>query len=73
MEAEAQLWPQKSHGNGGVWKGWKAMSFHPFPHPLEIPAGFPHYHGYGDDQHGQKTGTARRKPAIRATLPAKGL
>jgi hypothetical protein len=49
------------------------MSFHPFPHPLEIPAGFPHYHGYGDDQHGQKTGKARRKPAIRATLPAKGL
>jgi hypothetical protein len=22
-----------------------------FPHPLEIPAGFPHYHGYGGDYH----------------------
>ena len=22
--------------------------FPPFPHPLEIPAGFPHSHGYGD-------------------------
>jgi hypothetical protein len=25
--------------------------FPPFPHSLEIPAGFPHYHGYGDDYH----------------------
>jgi hypothetical protein len=25
--------------------------FPPFRQPLEIPAGFPHYHGYGDDYH----------------------
>ena len=25
--------------------------FLPFPHPVEIPAGFPHYHGYDGDYH----------------------
>jgi hypothetical protein len=52
-EAENANWPKTSHGNDGVWKAWKAIKpgFPPFPHPLEIPAGFPHYHGYGDDYH----------------------
>jgi integrase len=31
--------------------GKPKAGFPPFPHPLEIPAGFPHYHGYGDDYH----------------------
>ena len=37
----------------GCGKAWKAKkpAFHPFPHPLEIPSGFPHYHGYDDDYH----------------------
>lgn len=45
----------------GTTKPWKCRSmeslespaagFPPFPHSLEIPAGFPHYHGYGDDYH----------------------
>jgi hypothetical protein len=38
------------------WRGMESMEsqkagFPPFPHPLEIPAGFPHYHGNGDDYH----------------------
>ncbi len=38
--------PRTDHGNAGVWKRWKANSrFPPFPYALEIPAGFPHYHG----------------------------
>ncbi len=32
-----------------MWKA-KGPAF-PFPHPFEIPAGFPHYHGYGYDYH----------------------
>jgi hypothetical protein len=42
----------------GTTKPWKCRSmespkagFPPFPHSLEIPAGLPHYHGYGDDYH----------------------
>lgn len=42
-------------------KPWKCRGmeshkagFPPFPHPLEIPAGFPHYHGYGYDYHGSE-------------------
>jgi hypothetical protein len=30
-----------------VSKAWKA-SFPPFPHFLEIPSAFPHYHGLDD-------------------------
>ena len=26
----------------------RKAGFPPFPHLLEIPAGFPHFHGYGD-------------------------
>ena len=33
-------------------------SFPPFPHALEIPAGFPHYHGPGDCLSGKETGSA---------------
>jgi hypothetical protein len=29
--------------------GKYGAGFPPFPHPLEILRGFPHYHGYGDD------------------------
>ncbi len=45
------------------------------PTPLEIPAGFPHYHAQLLRRTIMylKTGKARRKPAIRATLHRKGL
>jgi hypothetical protein len=49
----------------------------PFRHPWKSLRGFPHYHGYGYG-YGMtimylKAGKARRNPAIRATLTARGL
>ena len=45
--------PKTSHGNGGVWKAWKAMkpAFHPSHTSWKCLRGFPHYHGYDDDNH----------------------
>ena len=47
-----------AHPKSKPWKcrGMESMESHkagfpPFPHPLEIPAGFPHSHGYGYDYH----------------------
>jgi hypothetical protein len=66
---------ERTAHNAGVWKGWKAIKppFHPFHTPWKSLRGLPHYHGFGDGYHDQKTGKARRKPAIRATLTARGL
>ena len=47
--------------------------FPPFPHPLEIPSGFPHSHGYGDDYHLYKTGHSQPITRPRATFTARGL
>ncbi len=48
-------------------------AFRPSHTPWKSLRGFPHSHGCGDDYHELKTGKARRKPAIRATLAARGL
>src|SRR5579863_8517089 len=64
-----------SHGNAGVWKAWKAIkpAFHPSPTPWKSLRGFPHYHGDGDDYHAFEDRQSPPKPAIRATLTARGL
>jgi hypothetical protein len=47
--------------------------FPPFPHPLEIPAGFPHYHGYGDDYHGSEDRQSPPKTRNQSHSHRKGL
>jgi hypothetical protein len=47
--------------------------FPPFPHPLEIPAGFPHYHGYGDDYHVSEDRQSPPKTRNRSHSHRKGL
>jgi hypothetical protein len=47
--------------------------FPPFPHPLEILSGFPHFHGFDDGCYIFKTGKPSRKPATGATFAARGL
>ena len=59
----------------GLWKGWKAIkpAFHPST-PLENPCGDSHITtASATTIMYLKTGKARRKPAIRATLTARGL
>jgi hypothetical protein len=43
-----------------------------FPHPLEIPAGFPHYHGY-DDYHEVEDRQSPPKTRIQSHSHRKGL
>lgn len=42
-------------------------SFPCIPHPLEIPAGFPHSHGYDDGLYVSEDRKGRRKPARTAS------
>lgn len=74
-QSEKRLWPKTSHGNDGVWKAWKAKkpAFH-LPTRLGNPCGDSHIStATATTIKYLKTGKARRKPAIRATLTARGL
>jgi hypothetical protein len=69
------LMTKASHGNDGVWKAWKAQK--PAFHPSHTP-----WKSLWDSHITTattatimylKTGKARRKPAFKATLTARGL
>jgi hypothetical protein len=47
--------------------------FPPFPHPLEIPAGFPHYHGFDDDYYEIKDRQSPPKTRNQSHSHGKGL